>query len=133
MCGASPWSAALATSLFARGQEFTYSSGDISRYYRTYLELMPHWDAVLPGRILRVCYEDVVEDLEGNVQRILNFRGLAIEPACVQFRKTERVVPKASSEQGSPANFSTWAFPVEELRALARPAQGRFGRPTDCE
>ena len=51
--------------LFAQGQEFTYSIEDIARYYRTYLELMAHWDAVLPGRVLRVHHEDIVEDLEG--------------------------------------------------------------------
>jgi len=85
--------------LFARGQEFTYSIGDIARYYRTYLELMRHWDAVLPGRILRVRYEDLVEDLEGNVGRILEFCGLEFEPACVEFYKTKRGVRTASSEQ----------------------------------
>jgi tetratricopeptide (TPR) repeat protein len=85
--------------LFAKGQEFTYSIEDIARYYRSYLELMRHWDAVLPGRILRVCYEDVVEDLEGNVRRILEFCGLEFEPACVEFYKTERSVSTASSEQ----------------------------------
>jgi tetratricopeptide (TPR) repeat protein len=85
--------------LFARGQEFTYSIGDIARYYRTYLELMQHWDAVLPGRVLRVWHEDVVEDLEGNVRRILEFCGLEFEPACVEFYRTERGVRTASSEQ----------------------------------
>ena len=85
--------------LFAGGQEFTYSIGDIARYYRTYLELMRHWDAVLPGRVLRVWYEDVVEDLEGNVRRILEFCSLEFEPACVDFYKTERSVRTASSEQ----------------------------------
>ena len=85
--------------LFAKGQEFTYSIEDIARYYRTYLELMRHWDAVLPGRILRVWYEDVVEDLEGNVRRILEFCGLEFESACVEFYKTERSVSTASSEQ----------------------------------
>jgi tetratricopeptide (TPR) repeat protein len=85
--------------LFARGQEFTYGIGDIARYYRTYLELMQHWDAVLPGRVLRVWHEDVVEDLEGNVRRILEFCGLEFEPACVEFYRTERSVRTASSEQ----------------------------------
>ena len=85
--------------LFAGGQEFTYSIEDIARYYRTYLELMRHWDAVLPGRILRVRYEDVVEDLEGNVRRIIEFCGLKFEPSCVEFYKTERSVRTASSEQ----------------------------------
>ncbi|MGA9245114.1 MAG: sulfotransferase [Silvibacterium sp.] len=85
--------------LFARGQEFTYSIEDIACYYRTYLDLMQHWDAVLPGRVLRIWYEDVVEDLEGNVQGILEFCGLEFEPACVEFYMTERSVRTASSEQ----------------------------------
>jgi hypothetical protein len=85
--------------LFAQGQEFTYSVDDIARYYRTYLELMRHWDEVLPGRVLRVEHEDVVEDLEGNVRRLLDFCGLAFEPACVEFHKTVRAVRTASSEQ----------------------------------
>jgi tetratricopeptide (TPR) repeat protein len=85
--------------LFATGQEFTYSVEDIARYYRTYLELMRHWDEALPGRILRVQHEDVVDDLEGNVRRILDFCGLEFEPACVEFYRTERSVRTASSEQ----------------------------------
>ena len=85
--------------LFANGQEFTYSIEDIARYYRTYLELMRHWDQVLPGRILRVHHEDVVDNLEGNVRRLLDFCGLPFEPQCVDFHKTERSVRTASSEQ----------------------------------
>jgi tetratricopeptide (TPR) repeat protein len=85
--------------LFASGQEFTYSINDVARYYRTYLDLMRHWDAVLPGRVLRVWHEDVVEDLEGSVRRILEFCGLEFEPACLEFYKTARHVCSASSEQ----------------------------------
>src|SRR5208283_362543 len=62
--------------LFARGQEFCYGIEEIARYYRTYLELMRHWDRVLPGRVLRVSYEDLVEDLGANVRRILAYCGL---------------------------------------------------------
>jgi len=85
--------------LFASGQEFTYSLEDIARYYRAYVEIMHHWDAVLPGKILRVQHEEVVEDLEGNVRKILDFVGLDFEPACLEFYKTERSVRTASSEQ----------------------------------
>jgi tetratricopeptide (TPR) repeat protein len=85
--------------LFAQGQEFTYSIDDIARYYRTYLELMAHWDAVLPGRVLRVQHGDVVADLEGSVRRMLDHCGLPFEPACVEFHKTERSVRTPSSEQ----------------------------------
>jgi tetratricopeptide (TPR) repeat protein len=85
--------------LFSTGQEFSYSIDDIARYYRTYLELMRHWNAALPGRILKVQHEDVVDDLEGSVRKILEFCGLSFEPACLDFHKTERSVRTASSEQ----------------------------------
>jgi len=85
--------------LFAQGQEFTYSFEDIARYYRTYLELMAHWDAALPGRVLRVLHEDVVDDLEGSVRRILDHCGLPFEQPCVEFHKTARSVRTPSSEQ----------------------------------
>ncbi len=110
--------------LFAAGQEFTYSTEDIARYYRTYLELMRHWDAVLPGQILRVQYEDVVEDLEGGVRRILDFCGLDFEARCVEFHKTERSIRTASSEQvrqprfrvGLDAwkNYAPWLGPLKD-------------------
>ena len=85
--------------LFAQGQEFTYGIEDIARYYKTYVELMNHWDAVLPGRVLRVRHEDVVADLEGSVRRILDYCGLAFEPACLEFHRTKRSVRTPSSEQ----------------------------------
>ena len=85
--------------LFAQGQEFTYSLDDIARYYRNYLDLMRHWDTVLPGRVLRVHHEDVVDDLEGQVRRILEHCGLPFDPACLEFHRTRRSVRTASSEQ----------------------------------
>jgi len=118
--------------LFATGQEFTYGIEDIARYYRTYVELMAHWDAVLPGRVLRVQHEDVVEDLEGNVRRLLAFCGLEFEPACIEFYKTERSVRTASSEQVRQPiyregidqwrNFEPWLAPLRE--ALGPLAEG---------
>ena len=85
--------------LFASGQEFTYSVEDIARYYRTYLELMRHWDGALPGRVLRMHHEDVVDDLEGSVRRLLDFCGLEFEARCLDFHTTARSVRTASSEQ----------------------------------
>jgi len=85
--------------LFAEGQEFTYGLDLIGEYYRAYVDLMNHWDQVLPGRILRVQHEDVIDDLEGQVVRILDFCGLPFEQACVDFHKTERAVRTPSSEQ----------------------------------
>jgi hypothetical protein len=85
--------------LFASGQQFTYSFEDIARYYRTYVELMAHWDRVLPGKVLRVQHEELVADFEPQVRRILDFCGLDFEPACLEFHKTSRRVHTASSEQ----------------------------------
>jgi hypothetical protein len=60
---------------------------------------MTHWDSVLPGKVLRVEHEDVVDNLEANVRRILEYCELEFEPACVEFHRTERTVHSASSEQ----------------------------------
>ena len=80
-------------------QEFTYGVEDIARYYRTYLEVMRHWDEVLPGRVSRVSYEDVVDDLDGGVRRMLAHCGLDFESACLSFHETRRSVRTPSSEQ----------------------------------
>ena len=85
--------------LFAEGQEFTYDLSDAGLYYRDYVQLMDHWDAVLPGKVLRVQYEDVVSDTAGQVRRILDYCGLPYEDACVNFYETKRSVRTPSSEQ----------------------------------
>ncbi len=110
--------------LFAEGQEFTYGLTEIGSYYRDYVELMDHWDEVLPGKILRVQYEDVVADTETQVRRILEYLGLPFEESCVEFHKTKRSVRTASSEQVRQPifktgleqwrNFEPWLDPLKE-------------------
>jgi tetratricopeptide (TPR) repeat protein len=122
--------------LFAQGQEFTYSIEDIARYYRTYLEVMRHWDRVLPGRVLRVHHQDVVDDLEGSVRRLLDHCGLAFEPACLDFHNTRRSVRTASSEQVRQPifrdgldqwqKFAPW---LEPLRTALGDALWRYREP----
>ncbi|MGH8318997.1 MAG: tetratricopeptide repeat-containing sulfotransferase family protein [Steroidobacteraceae bacterium] len=119
--------------LFASGQQFTYSLEDIARYYRTYVELMAHWDRVLPGKVLRVQHEALVADFEPQVRRILDFCGLDFEPACLEFHRTSRRVHTASSEQvRRPINtegleqwrhFEPWLGPLAQ--ALGELAQER--------
>jgi hypothetical protein len=84
---------------FTRGQNFSYGLEDIGRYYRDYVELMAHFDAVLPGRIHRVFYERVIEDTEREVRRLLAFCGLPFEDRCLRFYENNRGVRTASSEQ----------------------------------
>jgi tetratricopeptide (TPR) repeat protein len=110
--------------LFASGQEFTYSIEDIARYYRTYVELMDHWDRVLPGRVLCVQHEDLVDNLESNVRRILDYCELPFEPGCIEFHKTKRSIRTASSEQvrrpifreglDQWKHFEPWLAPLKE-------------------
>lgn len=85
--------------LFAEGQEFSYGLEDMGRYYRDYVDLMAHWDAVYPNDILRVDYEAVVADLEGQVNRLLAYLELPFEPQCIDFHQTKRSVRTASAEQ----------------------------------
>jgi len=85
--------------LFAEGQDFSYNLEDIGRYYQAYLKLMAHWDKVLPNFVLRVKHEDVVDDLEKQVRRILAFCGLTFEQSCLDFHKTKRSIKTPSSEQ----------------------------------
>ncbi|MDB6101004.1 MAG: hypothetical protein JWO52_1003 [Gammaproteobacteria bacterium] len=84
---------------FARGQRFTYSLEHIGRYYRDYVELMAHFDAVIPGKVHRVIYEDMVGDTEAQVRRLLAFCGLPFEAATLSFYANERAVRTASSQQ----------------------------------
>jgi tetratricopeptide (TPR) repeat protein len=113
--------------LFAKGQEFTYSIEDVARYYCSYLDLMQHWDAVLPGRVLRVRYEDVVENLEGNVRRVLAFCGLEFESACVEFYKTKRSVCTASSEQVRQPIFREGLLQWRNYEPWLGPLKDRLG------
>ena len=116
--------------LFAKGQEFTYSIEDIARYYRTYLELMRHWDAVLPGRILRVCYEDVVRISKETCGAYWSSADLKFEPACVEFYKTERsVTPQAQSR--SVSRFSATGSRSGGITSPGSARSSTVGRCTD--
>lgn len=85
--------------LFAHGQTFTYDLTDLGRYYRDYVALMDHWEDVLPGRVHRVQYEEMVADSEGQIRKLLEYCGLEFEEQCLRFYETERAVRTPSSEQ----------------------------------
>ena len=85
--------------LFAQGQEFSYGLAEAGSYYKSYVRLMDHWNRVLPDKILRVNNEDIIEDLEGQVRRMLEFLELPFEEGCISFYETDRSVRTASSEQ----------------------------------
>jgi len=84
---------------FARGQAFSYGLEDVGLYYRDYVRLMAHVDAVAPGRVHRVVHERLIEDVDGQVRALLDHCGLPFDAACLSFWKTDRAVRTASSEQ----------------------------------
>lgn len=113
--------------LFAEGQEFTYGLEEIGHYYRDYVTLMAHWDAVLPGKVLRMRYEDVVADTETQVRRLLDFCGLPFETACVNFHQTERAVRTASSEQVRQPIFKSGLDQWEHFASYLGPLRDVLG------
>ncbi|CAN5579113.1 tetratricopeptide repeat-containing sulfotransferase family protein [soil metagenome] len=107
-----------------RNQKFSYGLEDVARHYRVYLDLMRHWDAALPGRVLRVPYEDLVEDMESKVRGLLDHCGLPFEAACLAFHQTQRSVRTPSSEQVRQPigregltqwrNYAPWLAPLRD-------------------
>jgi len=114
---------------FAQGQSFSYDLTDLGRYYRDYVRLMARFDVALPGRVHRVIYEDLVEDTEGEIRRLLDHCGLPFEAGCLKFHDNPRAVRTVSSEQVRRPifrssleqwrNYEPW---LEPLKAALGPA-----------
>jgi tetratricopeptide (TPR) repeat protein len=108
--------------LFARGQPFTYDLFELGEFYLEYRRLMDHWHDVLPGKVLEVQYESVVDDLEGEVRRILDYCEVPWNDACLRFYETDRAVKTASSEQVRKPIYESskhhWRKYEEELAPL---------------
>ncbi len=84
---------------FVEAYSFAFELADIGRYYRQYVELMAHFDAMQPGRVHRVLYEDVIADPEREIRRLLDYCGLPFEEQCLRFYENTRAVLTPSSEQ----------------------------------
>ena len=84
---------------YARGQTFSYDLGDLGAYYTNYVRMMAHVDDVLPGRVHRLFHEEMVDDTEGEIRRLLDYLGLPFDEKCLRFHENERAVRTASAEQ----------------------------------
>jgi tetratricopeptide (TPR) repeat protein len=113
--------------LFARGQYFTYDLEEIGRYYRDYVEVMAHFDAVLPGRVHRVCYERLVEDPETEVRQLLSHCGLPFEERCLRFHETDRAVRSASSGQVRMPLYTDGVHDWRKFEAWLEPLKKALG------
>jgi len=85
--------------LFGEGQDFSYGLTDIGKYYRDYERLMAHWDTVMPDKILRVQHENLVNNFETEVRRILDYCQLPFEQSCLEFYNTKRNIHTPSAQQ----------------------------------
>jgi len=112
---------------FAEGQDFSYDLTDVGRYYRDYVELMAHWDAVLPGKVHRVIYEDLVEDTEGQIRSLLDYCGLPFEPGCLTFYENDRAVRTVSSEQVRRPIFRQGLDQWRRYESWLEPLKGALG------
>ncbi len=110
--------------LYAQGLDHSNDLATMGRYYRDYVALMRHFDAVQPGTIHRVIYEDLVDDLEGETRRLLDYLSLPFDPACLEFHSNDRAVRTISAGQvRKPINrdgigqwqaFEQWLGPLRE-------------------
>ena len=116
---------------FARGQAFAYSLDHVARYYADYVRLMAHFDEVLPGRVHRVIYEEMVADSEAEIRRLLAYCGLAFEPACLAFHETERAVRTPSSEQVRQPIFRDGTEAWKAFAAHLDPLRAALGEVLD--
>jgi tetratricopeptide (TPR) repeat protein len=112
---------------FARGQGFSYDLTDVGRFYADYVELMAHFDAVLPGRVHRVIYEAMVADPETEVRRMLAYCGMPFEAGCLRFYENDRAVRTASSEQVRKPIFTDAADHWRNFVAWLGPLKAALG------
>ena len=116
---------------FAQGQDFSYDLADLGRYYRDYVDVMDRIDQALPGWVCRVIYEDLVEDTEVQIRRLLDYCGLPFEEACLRFYDTDRAVRTVSSEQVRRPIFRDGLEQWRRFEPFLDPLKDALGDVTD--
>jgi tetratricopeptide (TPR) repeat protein len=116
---------------FARGQHFTYDLEEIARYYRDYVDLMAHFDAIAPGRIHRVFYERMIDETEAEVRRLLQHCGLSFEDSCLRFHENDRAVRTASKQQVRQPIFRDGIDHWRHFEAWLDPVKATLGSLVD--
>ena len=116
---------------YARGQNFSYSLIDMARFYHDYVDLMAHYDQVLPGHVHRVFYEQTVADTETEVRKLLDYCGLEFEESCLRFFENRRPVRTASSEQVRQPIYTEGVEQWRHFEPWLDPLKSALGRVLD--
>jgi tetratricopeptide (TPR) repeat protein len=118
--------------LFKKGLEYSYDLGELGRYYRLYLELMEHWRNVLPAEnMLEIDYDALVNDIEGQVRKILDFCALPWDANCLRFYDTDRRVTTASLDQVRAPIFKTSVGRAQPFRPWLGALEAALASPID--
>jgi hypothetical protein len=117
---------------FAQGQGFTYDLTDMGRYYRDYVELMAHFDRVLPGRVHRVFYEDMIDDPEREVRALLDHCTLPFEDSCLRYYENDRAVRTASAQQVRRPIYTEGLNQWRHFEEWLAPLKAALGPVLDC-
>jgi hypothetical protein len=116
------------TKLFGGDQPFTYDQAELGRFYRAYERLMAHWRALLPPeRFIEVDYEAVVDNVEYEARRLIEFLGLPWSDACLNFHQDRRVVRTASANQVRRPIYGTSRGRWRAYAAYLGPLLGALG------
>ena len=114
---------AMYKTLFGQAYPFTYSQEDLGRYYVAWYSLMQHWKNILPGRIHRVRYEDMVSNSEAQTRQLLEFCELEWQPQCLEFYKRSSGVSTASASQVRQPIYSSSVNKWHHVKRQLQPLQ----------
>ncbi|MBF0370225.1 MAG: sulfotransferase [Magnetococcales bacterium] len=107
---------------FGNHLPFAYDLTELGQYYRLYLQMMAHWNKVLPGVIHEISYEELTANQEQETRRVLAFCDLEWDDCCLHFHKTNRPVRTASFQQVRRSMYQTsvdgWKRYKDELQPL---------------
>jgi tetratricopeptide (TPR) repeat protein len=78
---------------------YSYDPAAYARYYQDYERLMAHWNTVLPGRVARLSYEELVTSPEPAIRALLAAVDLPFEEACLYPERNTAAVSTFSRLQ----------------------------------
>jgi tetratricopeptide (TPR) repeat protein len=108
--------------LFMDAYPFSYDLSELAQYYIAYSSLMDHWQAVLPGVIHVMDYENLTADVEGETRRLLDYCDLPFELGCLDFTANKQPSTTASAAQVRQPVYGSsvgkWKHYEEQLQTL---------------